>query len=411
MMPRRGALSCPGKPENRVPSFGHGTRFFLLTTLLAIAVSRPVETDAQNLIPNPGFEEIWKCPTAGGQINGYLKNWFTTYSTPDLHHTCGSFQTFWSEPRSGEAVVTIASLSFTQNLGLREYLHVKLKQPLVKDSLYHFSAWLRPCSDQFYHTDQFHVVFSDTLVSHVPDGAPESGILPLTPDIRWQGGVIPWGEEWIRFEDCYRARGDEQYMIIGNFYPDALTTIDTGTLLGAGYRWDDLSLTPLSLPRGPELADRCVGDTMWLPVYPEDMTITIDGMPVGELYVPDRVGSLAVRMEHRLCGVVDSLDVQIAECPEPVICEVFLPTAFSPNNDGNNDEWQVHTPCSFSYFEVALFDRWGEQIFSTSHPDFSWDGTFRGQLMPGGVYAGYIQYQWEGIEEQFKQGLWIQLIR
>ncbi|MEZ5031259.1 MAG: gliding motility-associated C-terminal domain-containing protein [Saprospiraceae bacterium] len=380
-------------------------------TIFCILLYSPAQLWAQNLVPNGGFEEIWKCPTAGGQINGYLKNWFTTFSTPDLYHQCaGLWMPLWSEPRSGNGVVTISNLSST-NGGLHEYMHVKLRNSLVKDSLYHFSAWLRPCSDRFYHTDQFHVVFSDTLVSFVPLPGPQAGYLPLTPDIKWQSGIIPWGEEWILFEDCYRARGNEQYMIIGNFSPDALTTIDTGTLLGDVYRWDDIAIVPLSLPRGPALADRCEGDTMWLPVYSEDITITIDGTPVSEKYIPERAGSLDVRMVHRLCGIVDSLQVQISECPEPVICDVFLPTAFSPNNDGNNDEWQVHTPCSFSYFKVALFDRWGEQIFTTSHPDISWDGTFRGQLMPGGVYAGYIQYQWEGIGQGFSQTFHIHLLR
>lgn len=316
----------------------------------------------------------------------------------------------WGEPRFGEGVVTISNLSFT-NGGRHEYLHVRLNHSLIKDSLYHFSAWLRPCYDRFYHTDQFHVVFSDTMVSYVPPSDPQAGFLPLTPDIKWQGGVIPWGEDWILFEDCYRARGDEQYMIIGNFYPDALTIIDSGTLLGDVYRWDDLALVPLSLPRGPALSDRCEGDTMRLPIYPEDITITIDGDVVGEEYVPDRAGSLDVRMVHRLCGEVDRMTVQILECPEPEICDVFLPTGFSPNNDGINDEWQVQTPCSFSLFNVELFDRWGEHIFSTTHSDTGWDGTFRGQLMPTGVYIGYIRYQWEGIEEEFKKELLIHLVR
>jgi gliding motility-associated-like protein len=129
------------------------------------------------------------------------------------------------------------------------------------------------------------------------------------------------------------------------------------------------------------------------------------------MYIPSRAGILDVRMHHRLCGVVDSLKVLISECPEPEICDVYLPTAFTPNYDGINDTWQVHTPCQFSHFHMELFDQWGELVFATNHHDVGWDGSFRGQLLSSGVFTGYIKYKWEGIEQEFQQGIHIHLVR
>lgn len=70
--------------------------------------------------------------------------------------------------------------------------------------------------------------------------------------------------------------------------------------------------------------------------------------------------------------------------------EVFgltIPTAFSPNGDGYNDDfligaWQV----SYLFFEV--YDRWGRLVYSTEQPDFRWAGKdMKGVDLPEGVYV------------------------
>jgi len=64
----------------------------------------------------------------------------------------------------------------------------------------------------------------------------------------------------------------------------------------------------------------------------------------------------------------------------------FVPTAFTPNGDGRND---VFRPIpigyrSLNYFKI--YNRWGEQVFSSNSWEDAWDGTFKGQKMDGGVY-------------------------
>lgn len=66
---------------------------------------------------------------------------------------------------------------------------------------------------------------------------------------------------------------------------------------------------------------------------------------------------------------------------------VFIPTAFSPNNDGLND---MFTPVflGLSYYSLRVYNRWGQEVYSTSNtnPNNGWDGTINGEEAEAGLY-------------------------
>ncbi len=64
----------------------------------------------------------------------------------------------------------------------------------------------------------------------------------------------------------------------------------------------------------------------------------------------------------------------------------YIPNAFSPNDDGINDELIVVSGGVESY-SFTLFNRWGEIIFESTDTTEKWDGTFKGTKVPQGVYA------------------------
>ena len=88
---------------------------------------------------------------------------------------------------------------------------------------------------------------------------------------------------------------------------------------------------------------------------------------------------------------------------------VFVPTGFTPNDDGNNDRLLVHAKEDIQilvlYFRI--YDRWGELLFETNQfepndNNYSWDGTFRGQPVQGGVYIWHIGVEFvDGNREEF----------
>ena len=84
-------------------------------------------------------------------------------------------------------------------------------------------------------------------------------------------------------------------------------------------------------------------------------------------------------------------------CPvsDDVLIEVspglFVPTAFSPNNDGLNDTWSFTGINAFPECSVRIYNRWGELIFQASPYSQPWDGTYHGQRVGSGVYQFMIR--------------------
>jgi len=66
--------------------------------------------------------------------------------------------------------------------------------------------------------------------------------------------------------------------------------------------------------------------------------------------------------------------------------ELFIPNAFSPNGDGNNDVLKVYGG-GISQMKLAIYNRWGEKVFETSTQKEGWDGTHRGKKLNSGVFA------------------------
>ncbi|MFH0895300.1 MAG: gliding motility-associated C-terminal domain-containing protein [Bacteroidota bacterium] len=83
--------------------------------------------------------------------------------------------------------------------------------------------------------------------------------------------------------------------------------------------------------------------------------------------------------------------------------EVFIPNAFSPNNDGQNDLECVFGNC-ITEIRFAIFDRWGEKVFETTDPVICWDGKYKGEFMNSGVFVYYMKATLLTGEEIERQG-------
>ena len=87
-------------------------------------------------------------------------------------------------------------------------------------------------------------------------------------------------------------------------------------------------------------------------------------------------------------GCIDSSVNTISVYPKMTI---YIPNAFTPNNDGYNDKFDVKVN-SISYYEIYVYNRWGENIFYSSNELYSWDGSdFNGSLVPNGIYLYHIK--------------------
>lgn len=105
---------------------------------------------------------------------------------------------------------------------------------------------------------------------------------------------------------------------------------------------------------------------------------------------PDRTASYTVRYT-----VTDSLGCQstaVKTIKVYVSCYLAVPTAFTPNNDGNNDYLRVLNAVKADRLEFKVFNRWGQLLFKTSDWKLGWDGTFKRIAQPSGVYVWFLGY-------------------
>ncbi len=83
----------------------------------------------------------------------------------------------------------------------------------------------------------------------------------------------------------------------------------------------------------------------------------------------------------------------------PGLCEVYFPSAFTPNGDGKNDQFRAETNLRPSYFELKIYNRWGQLIFSSKDPAQGWDGTMGGKRTDSGVFVYHASYEIRGIRK------------
>jgi gliding motility-associated-like protein len=102
------------------------------------------------------------------------------------------------------------------------------------------------------------------------------------------------------------------------------------------------------------------------------------------------------------CSAIDSVTINIR--PEPLF---EMPNVFTPNNDGVNDEYNavsVDNAQVFASFELAIYNRWGQQVFQSTIPTEGWDGQHNGQPAATEVYFYTITYELVNGESGSRKG-------
>jgi gliding motility-associated-like protein len=90
-------------------------------------------------------------------------------------------------------------------------------------------------------------------------------------------------------------------------------------------------------------------------------------------------------------GCFDSISKWITIAPERFI---YLPNSFTPDADGLNDYFFGRFIGLMSA-RFYIFNRWGEEVFSSEQLNFVWDGTYDGIPVQVGTYTWYLVYEIE----------------
>jgi hypothetical protein len=187
----------------------------------------PSFTTAQNLVPNPGFEEVTDLPSDYGQW--YLcTDWNNVggntsgppYGSPDFFHTKGAIGDFFGQikPNTGEAQMGFT----TYHPGMsefREYISVRLRQPMQAGLTYQVSFFVTNGTG-----DGGYPGISNNIGIHfsmVPLYQKVAEPIPVEPQIEIMQKV--YSNSWLQYTFSFQAAEDFEYMTIGNFRPDVST--------------------------------------------------------------------------------------------------------------------------------------------------------------------------------------------
>ncbi len=118
----------------------------------------------------------------------------------------------------------------------------------------------------------------------------------------------------------------------------------------------------------------------------------------------NQTGTYGVEVTLAGCDASDSIRVL------PGDCDVYIPSAFTPNNDNLNETFGVIDNVFLQYFSLQVFSKWGQIIFSSTDVTKKWDGTFKGKNMPNGSYLWMMTYVNRSGKKFYEQGT-VMLIR
>jgi OmpA-OmpF porin, OOP family len=230
---------------------------FVFVVLIVFSFSADF-VDAQNLVPNPGFEQFRFCPGSFNQRQAefHVTDWRSANrGTPDHFHECSTGSADvphnWagvSQAREGQGYVGIYLWMSIKDY--REFIQAKLSQPLIKDTLYSLQFHFKLSSYSRYAVDRIGLLLSDSIVSYSSDGPVK--IEPTFAMIQDSALTVNTGA-WERAHWTFRAKGGEQYITIGNFWGDQtkyyrihFRNTPEEMLKDASYYYlDDVRLTPV----------------------------------------------------------------------------------------------------------------------------------------------------------------------
>jgi hypothetical protein len=211
------------------------------------------QSSAQNLVPNPSFEDTVYCP-AGLNDMLSMNNWTAASDgSPDFFHECSA--TWAGVPNNvfgaqlantGTAYAGFSVYDLLDTWSYREYLQVQLVSPLQVGQVYYVSLYVSlPGGFIDYGIQEFGFYFSNTELNF-----PMDTTLNFIPQIENNNGVVTDTVNWTKIEGSFVASGGEQYLVIGNFNNKQNTLAQQTNTTGATYSYyyvDDVCVSNDSL--------------------------------------------------------------------------------------------------------------------------------------------------------------------
>lgn len=308
----------------------------------------------QNLVPNPSFEISLKpvcqflifqfADSTAQNIGDYIQDWYTpTEGTTDPWFYNDTLRI--GPPPSNQCTQNLKRLGLTARTGrrcigldnsgqvngavtpptYREYIQVKLTQPLRPGVVYAVSFYLRRSPEAGTATNNFGALLTTQPLKRYEGNAHAYGrhLLPGRPQVN-QTAVVQSTQEWTPVSGCFTADSAYQYLTLGNFFSDEQTTFVNysgfaNQSLFNYYLLDDVSVSeantafippPLQAGKDTTLCPHSVYSVS-LPTLPAGHYRWQDG-DTSAHYLIQQSGTYWVTATSGLCVSSDTFRVQVA---------------------------------------------------------------------------------------------------
>jgi gliding motility-associated-like protein len=118
---------------------------------------------------------------------------------------------------------------------------------------------------------------------------------------------------------------------------------------------------------------------------------------------PDQKVSIRVRAIGQLSCQLSDVTTFDGTAENPQGNNVFIPNTFTPNGDGKNDIFYVYGN-TIAKLKLRVYNQWGQFIYESLTVQNGWDGTYRGELQPNGVYVYYVDLEFNDGTRVTKKG-------
>jgi OOP family OmpA-OmpF porin len=229
---------------------------FKAVVLIRLLIGIVPYASAQNLVPNPGFEDVEYCQSGSTYK---AAQWFNpNFGSPDLYRDTGAFGACFENcagfvitniyntpygyqlPRSGRVyfgIVLMGGIGSDQ----REYISVQLSDSLIAGKKYCVSFYTSLSNGSGYASDAVGVCLSQNAYNDCSGAV----LFSCSSEVRNPtGNVLTDTLNWILVSDTFVANGGEKFLTIGNFHPDSSSNLQpTGQIQNMCYHYiDDVSV-------------------------------------------------------------------------------------------------------------------------------------------------------------------------
>jgi gliding motility-associated-like protein len=134
----------------------------------------------------------------------------------------------------------------------------------------------------------------------------------------------------------------------------------------------------------------CAGDAMIIELsYPNYVHYLWQDSSVLSKYTINKDGIYYVQVYDGCTSTTDTLQLKTKDCT----CFFYVPTAFTPNNDGNNDVFKPFNKCTFyQNYSFSVFNRWSQLVFKTNDAAIGWNGFYKDEMQQVDSYVWYLDY-------------------